>query len=62
MTEVITNVIVGIPEHPNPPLATGRPSPEYQIRIGDDADTDGVVGVEGELLVGGVRGLSLFAD
>lgn len=62
MTEVVTNVIVGVLDQPDPPLAIGRPSPEYRLRIVDEGGEDVPAGGEGELLVGGVMGLSLFAE
>ncbi len=61
MTETITHGITGTPEGPNTPGSIGRAAPEYGIRI----DVDGRAaepGETGELLVRGVRGLSLFAE
>lgn len=63
MTETISQPIVGDPFLPNRPLAIGRPSPEYQVRIvHDDGDTP--VGAEetGYLQVKGIPGLSLFSE
>jgi crotonobetaine/carnitine-CoA ligase len=63
MTETITHPIVGDLYLPNRPMSMGRPSPHYGIRV---VRTDGVTPVEpeesGDLLVKGVRGLSLFAE
>ena len=68
MTETITHGIVSSLHVPSPPLAIGRPAPEYGIAIVDD---DAVPlsqaraiepGGSGQLLVKGIRGLSLFAE
>jgi crotonobetaine/carnitine-CoA ligase len=62
MTEVVTNVIVGDHQIPDAPGAIGRASPEYPLRIVREDGSDCEVGETGELRVGGVRGLSLFAE
>ena len=62
MTEVVTNVIVGNLHHPCETGAIGWASPEYDVRIIDEAGDDVPPGVPGELLVRGVRGLSVFAE
>jgi carnitine-CoA ligase len=62
MTEVLTNVLVGTVAQPADPGAIGRLSPEYLVRITDDQGQDVPTGVDGELRVHGVRGLSLFAE
>lgn len=68
MTETITHGIVGSPHLPNRPLSIGRPAPEYGIAIVED---DSVPvrearhvepGGSGQLLIRGVRGLSLFHE
>ncbi len=68
MTETITQGIVGSPQLPNTPLSIGRPAPEYGIAVVDD---DSVPvrearhierGGSGQLLIRGVRGLSLFHE
>ena len=68
MTETITHGIVGSPHLPNRPLSIGRPAPEYGIAIVED---DAVpvrearhveAGGSGQLLIRGVRGLSLFHE
>lgn len=63
MTETISHGIVGDPYTPNRPGSMGRPAPEYGISVVGD---DGVSPVEpeetGQLLVKGVRGLSLFSE
>ena len=68
MTETITHGIVSSVHVPSPSLAIGRPAPEYGIAIVDD-DTVPVAqacaaqpGESGQLLVRGLRGLSLFAE
>jgi len=68
MTETITHGIVGSPQLPNRPLSIGRPAPEYGIAIVED-DTVPVrearhvePGGSGQLLIRGVRGLSLFHE
>ena len=62
MTEVVTNVIIGDHDHPTDVGAIGRPSPEYSIRIVREDGSDCAIGETGDLRVGGVRGLSLFAE
>lgn len=68
MTETLSHGIVGSVHLPNRPLAIGRPAPEYGIAIVED---DSVPvrearpvgpGGTGQLLVRGVRGLSLFHE
>ena len=68
MTETITHGIVSDPGLPSPPGSIGRPAPEYGIAIVED-DTVPVrealpvgPGGSGQLLIRGVRGLSLFAE
>ena len=62
MTEVITQVIVGDPWQPQPPGSIGRPSAAYAVHVVDD-DGQPLQGPgTGHLLVGGVRGLSLFKE
>lgn len=68
MTETITHGIVSARDWPVTPLAIGRPAPEYGIAIVED-DTLPVAegravapGGSGQLLVRGVRGLSLFQE
>ncbi|HZZ47260.1 MAG TPA: AMP-binding protein [Pseudonocardia sp.] len=63
MTETISHPIVGDPFLPNRPLAIGRPSPEYQVRIvHDDGDTPVDAEETGYLQVKGIPGLSLFSE
>jgi crotonobetaine/carnitine-CoA ligase len=68
MTETITHGIVTDLHVPSPSLAIGRPAPEYEIAIVDD-DTVPMrdaraaqPGESGQLLIRGVRGLSLFQE
>jgi len=68
MTETITHCIAGSPHLPNRPLSIGRPTPEYGIAIVED-DLVPVrearhvePGGSGQLLIRGVRGLSLFHE
>lgn len=61
MTETITHGTVGHPDLPNAPLSMGRPAPEYEIRIDVDG-REAEPGETGELLIRGIRGLSLFAE
>ena len=68
MTETISHGIVSCRHLPSPSLAIGRPAPEYGIAIVDDderpvAEARAVApGGSGQLLVRGVRGLSLFQE
>ncbi len=68
MTETITHGIVGNVWLPNVTLAIGRPAPEYEIAIVEDDSVpvrDGRAiepGGSGQLLIRGVRGLSLFQE
>jgi carnitine-CoA ligase len=61
MTETISHGTVGLPHLPNAPMSMGRISPEYGIRVVVDG-REAEPGETGELLVRGVRGLSLFAE
>jgi carnitine-CoA ligase len=62
MTETMTHGTVGSAFEPDVPMSMGRPSPAYQIHVvGEDGAPVGP-GETGDLLVGGVRGLSLFLE
>jgi len=61
MTETITHGTVGLVHLPNASLSMGLPAPEYGIRIEVDG-REAEPGETGDLLVKGVRGLSLFAE
>jgi len=62
MTETVTHGIVGDPHHAQAPLSMGRPAPEYEIRV--ENGEGGLVspGETGDLLVRGVRGVSMFLE
>ena len=68
MTETVSHGIVSHPHVPSPALAIGRPAPEYGIAIVDDDEVPLAQaraiepGGSGQLLVRGVRGLSLFQE
>lgn len=68
MTETITHGIVSCRHWPSLGGAIGRPAPEYGIAIVDDDERPvrearaAAPGESGQLLVQGVRGLSLFAE
>jgi crotonobetaine/carnitine-CoA ligase len=62
MTEVITQGIVGDLYGPQRPRTIGRPSTGLQAKVVDDAGEAVPPGGTGNLLVKGVRGVSLFAE
>lgn len=62
MTEVIAQGIISDPLMPDRPRTIGRPSLGYQVRVVDDAGNPVGPGATGNLLIKGVRGLSLFAE
>lgn len=62
MTETITQGIVGSFDQPGPRLSIGRPSPAYDISIRRPDGTSVGPGERGELLIRGVRGVSLFKE
>ena len=68
MTETISHGIVSCRHVPSPSLSIGRPAPEYGIAVVDDderpvAEARAVEpGGSGQLLVRGIRGLSLFQE
>jgi crotonobetaine/carnitine-CoA ligase len=62
MTEVVTNVVVGLPHQRADAGSIGWASPEYDLRMVDADGADVPHGELGELLIRGVRGLSLFAE
>lgn len=63
MTEMISQPIIGgDPFAPLQPNSIGRPSIAYRIAIVDQDGSAVNPGGEGELLVGGVRGRSLFKE
>ncbi len=62
MTEVITQAIVNDPDFPVDDGAIGRAALEYDVRIARADGSDTAIGEAGDLLIGGVRGLSIFAE
>jgi len=62
MTEVVTECIVNDLDHPADVGAIGRAATEYQVRVAREDGSDCAIGEPGDLLIGGVRGLSLFAE
>lgn len=62
MTEMVAQGIVGDPWSLQPGRSIGRPSHGYRIYIEDDAGAPVAPGETGHLLVGGVRGLSIFRE
>jgi carnitine-CoA ligase len=61
-TETISHPVLGDPYLPNSPRSMGRPAPEYGVKVVEaDGMTPVAVGDTGEMLVRGVRGLSVFA-
>ncbi len=62
MTEVVTQGIVGDLYAPQRPRSIGRPSTGLQVKIVDDSGVPVPPGGAGNLLVKGVRGVSLFAE
>ena len=61
MTEIITQSLLCDTVGPIENGAVGRPAPEYRIEVRDDDGKAVPLGGSGELLIGGIRGLSLFA-
>jgi crotonobetaine/carnitine-CoA ligase len=62
MTETISHPIVGDAHVPSRPMAMGRPNPLYGIKVVGPDGAPVEPGETGELLVRGIRGLSLFAE
>lgn len=62
MTEMVSQGIVSDPWMPQRNGAIGKPSPGYRIRIVDDDGRATAPGGTGNLLAGGVRGLSVFKE
>ena len=62
MTETVAHPIVGYIDQPNRSMSMGRPAPEYDLAItredGSHVETNEV----GQLCIGGIPGLSLFAE
>jgi crotonobetaine/carnitine-CoA ligase len=62
MTETVTHGTVGSVHLADAPMSMGRPSLAYAIHVLDDAGEPVRPGEVGDLLIGGQRGLSLFAE
>lgn len=62
MTETLSHPIVGDVHVPNRPRSMGLPAPEWEVTVVDEAGLPAGVEEAGELLVRGVRGVSLFAE
>lgn len=62
MTEVITQDLFSDPDGPFESMTLGRPAAEYELAIRSTAGTPCAPGQPGELLLKGVRGLSIFAE
>jgi crotonobetaine/carnitine-CoA ligase len=62
MTETVSHPVVGGLLHPDRPGSMGRPAPEYEVAVLDDDGAPVAPDGVGELLVRGVRGVSLFAE
>ena len=62
MTEVLTQAIYCAPGVEAPNGIMGRPGQGYRVRVVDDNDRQVAPGEAGHLLVGAVRGLSIFRD
>jgi len=63
MTEMVAQPIIGVPgEGALAAQSMGRPAPGYTLRIVDEGGAEVAPGQVGELLVGGVRGRSIFRE
>ncbi len=62
MTELLTQAVVCEPGSNPPANVIGRPSVGYSVRIVDEGGRAVLPGGSGELLVGGIRGLSIFKE
>lgn len=62
MTETISHGTVGDVHMPNLSMSMGRCAPEYELKIVDEEGRDLGPGETGDLLIRGIRGLSLFAE
>jgi carnitine-CoA ligase len=62
MTEVVTEGTVSTPSLPCAAGGVGRPAPEYQIRVVDDAGEPVAPGETGNLEVRAQRGVGLFLE
>ena len=62
MTEMVAMAMTGDPWSDQRPHSMGRPSPGYRIFVEDDDGNPVGPGETGTLLVGGIRGLSIFKE
>jgi len=62
MTETISHGIIGDVHQENVPLSIGRAAPEYEIRVVRPDGSSTIPDEPGELLIRGVRGVSLFKE
>ncbi|ACT60264.1 AMP-binding protein [Hirschia baltica] len=62
MTETVTHGIVGSVHFFDRPMSMGRPSPGYGVGVFDDSGMPVSAGGTGNLVVRGVRGVSLFLE
>ena len=62
MTEMLTQAIYCEPGAEAPEGVIGRPAQGYRVRVVDEAGARVRPGEAGRLMVGGVRGLSIFRD
>lgn len=62
MTETVSHPVVGDLVYPDAPGTMGRPAPEYDVAVVDEDGTDVGPGGSGQLLVRGVRGVSMFSE
>lgn len=60
MTEMVAMAIIGDPWSDQRPYSMGRPSLGYRIHVEDDDGNPTAPGKTGNLLVSGVRGVSIF--
>ena len=62
MTETVAHPLCGDAYQPNKSMSMGRAVPGYDIAVVDEDGNDLPPGGEGELRIGGERGLSLFSE
>jgi crotonobetaine/carnitine-CoA ligase len=62
MTETMTHGTVGSIHLPDAPMSMGRPSPAYGVHVLDEAGQPVTPGQTGDLLIQGIRGVSLFLE
>ena len=62
MTEMVSQPIITDPTLPTPNLTMGRPSTGYDLKVIDDSGVALAGPGKGQLLVRGVRGISIFSE